>query len=127
MCQALSYCYFPNTSLAYCILSYICTIALIVNTVHCCLLTQLPWQSRGMHWVVSGFAWGGGLAAAGLCVVLREPERARTGTQHRGYSQNMSGEATYPDEKHQEQSSGSYCPIRRSRFGNKILKDNIEI
>ena len=69
---------------------------------------KLSRESRGMHWALSGSAGSGGVAAAGLCLVLREAERAGSVSQHRGQPESLPGEASHSDEQHQEQSPGTH-------------------
>ena len=71
-----------------------------------------------MHWAVSGSAGSGRVAAAGLCLVLREAERAGTISQHGGQSESLPGEASQSDEQQQEQSPGPH----RSAGGTRCLR-----
>lgn len=68
-----------------------------------------------MHWAVSGFAGSGGVAAAGLCLVLREAERTGPISQHRGQSESLPGEASRSDEQHQKQSPCPHCTTGGTR------------
>lgn len=60
-------------------------------------------------------AVGGGLAAAGLRLLLREAAGGGTVEQHRGLSARLSGAAAPSDEQHQEQSPGAHRPAGGTR------------
>lgn len=82
----------------------------LLSLTHCPLFMdlKLSWESRGVHWAVSCPAGSGSVAAAGLCLVLREAERNGSIGQHRGQSEGVPGEALHSDEQHKEQGSGPH-------------------